>query len=141
MTQVGIEDAVGQQLFDMPDALISRALELFQCQAGRTIGLIELLRTSARVPLRIERRKLATDFLEAHAIRTLVGAGIVRKLDRASRDDGGYDLRQIPNAVIVGGLADVKRLIEYIIGRRFECSDEGARDILDMHDRPPGRAI
>ena len=32
--QLGIEDAVGQQLFDMPDALISRTLELFQCQAG-----------------------------------------------------------------------------------------------------------
>jgi len=34
MTQIGIEDSVGQQPSDMPDALIPRTLELFQCQAG-----------------------------------------------------------------------------------------------------------
>ena len=39
------------------------------------------------------------------------------------------------------GAADVERLIENALLGRFECGDEGAGDILDMHDRPPGRSV
>ena len=39
------------------------------------------------------------------------------------------------------GAADVERLIENALLGGFECGDEGAGDILDMHDRPPGRSV
>src|SRR6516162_2981112 len=125
----------------MADALVSRPLELFQRQAGRTVSLVELLGAHARIPLRLERRKLATDFFETHAIRALVGAGIVRKFDRTSGHDASHDLRQVPDTVVVRGLAHVECFIEYVIRGRLECSNECSRDILNMYNRSPRRAV
>src|SRR5262249_58448311 len=99
----------------MADTLVSRPFELLQSQAGRTIGLEELVGAHARIPLGLKRRKLATDFFEAHAIRALVGTGIVRKFDRTSGHDGTHNLRQVPYAVVVRSLAHVKCFIEYLI--------------------------
>ena len=39
------------------------------------------------------------------------------------------------------GAADIERLIEDALLGRFERGDEGAGDVLDMHDRPPGRSV
>ncbi len=89
----------------------------------------------------LECRKLAADLFETHAIRSFVGAGIVGKLDGARRHHAGDDLCQVPDAIVVGGLADVKRFIEYLIGRRLKRSNECPRDILNMHDGPPRRAV
>src|SRR4029077_19263789 len=93
------------------------------------------------VPQRLESRKLPTKFFEIHAIRALVGAGIVGKFYCASGYNGGHDFGQIPNAVIVGGLADVESFITYLVGGCLERRNERARDILNMYDRPPRRAI
>src|SRR5262245_39336884 len=121
----------------MANALVSWSLELLQSQAGRTVGIVELLGAHARIPLRLERRRLATDFFKTHAIRTRVGAGIARQRDRTS----SHDLRQGPYAVVVRGLAHVECFIEHLIHGRLERSNEGSRDIFNMHNWSPRRAV
>src|SRR5271170_1972892 len=74
--QICIDDAFRQQLLDMGDTLVAGSLELFQCQAGRLVRLMELLRSHARVPARLESGQLTADLFEAHAVRALVGAGV-----------------------------------------------------------------
>src|SRR5262249_5383435 len=139
--QITTKDALGQEFFDVADALISGSLELLQREAGQTIGLIELLGTHARIPLRLKNRKLATDFFETHPIRALVRAGVVRKVNCTSRDHGSYDLGQVPYAVVVCGLAHVECFIEHVIRGRLECSNECSGNILNMYNWSPGHAV
>src|SRR6202011_802793 len=93
------------------------------------------------VPLRLEFRQSPTDFFEIHAIRSFVGPRIFRKLDLAVGHDNSDDLSQVSNAIVVGGLSDVERLVEYPLRGRFERSNERAGDILNVHDRAPWGAI
>src|SRR5262249_4584590 len=139
--QFSIKGAVRQKLFDMADTLVSRPFKFIQSQAGRTISHVELLGAHARIPPGLERRKFATDFFEAHAIRALVGTGIVRKFDRTCRHDGSHDLGQVSYPVVVCGLAHGECFIEHVIRRRLECSNESSRDIFNMYNGSPRRAV
>src|SRR5262245_29029511 len=115
----------------MANALVARPFKLFQRDARRAVRTIELLGAPASVPLRLEGRYFVTDLIKAHAIRSLVGTSIIRKLDRAARDDTGDNLSQVPNPIIMSGLAHIKRLIEHNVYRCLECGNESARDILN----------
>ena len=125
----------------MANALIARPFELFEGKLGRSIGGIELLGATSRVPLRLEGRQLASDLLEADAVGSLVRSGVRRHFDAAARHDAGNDLGDVAHAIIVRGRAHVEGLIEDHFFRRLERGNEGAGDVLDMRDRPPGRSI
>src|SRR5262245_2547776 len=125
----------------MADALIARSLKLLQCQAGETIGIVELLGTHARIPLRLEHRKLVTDLFETHAIRALVRASILRNFDRTSGHDASHDLRQVTYAVVVRGLTHVERFVEHVVRWSLECSNECSGNILNMYNWSPGRPV
>ncbi len=51
------------------------------------------------------------------------------------------DVGQLADAVVFGGLADVKGLVVNRFARRFQHCDHGGNDVADVHDRPPGRAV
>src|SRR5882762_6529007 len=139
--QLSVKYSACQKRLDMADALVPRPFEVLQRQPRQPVGLVNLLSAHARVPPRLECRQLAANFIKTHTVRPFVRAGIVGKLDRARRYDISDDLGQVPNTVVVGGLTDVECLIEYRILRRLNGGDECTGDILDMHDRPPWRAI
>ena len=139
--EVSREDAIGDQLLDMADALIARTFELSEGQAGLPIGRIKLLGAPAGVPFRLKGRQHAGDLGEIDTIGARVRAGVGGNLDPAARNHVGDDLGDVADAVVVLGAADIERLIADAPLRRFERGDEGARDVLDMHDRAPGRPV
>ena len=141
MSQVVSEDAVGDQLLDVADALVARSLELLERQLRLAIGVVELLGAAPRIPLRLEGGQHARDLVEVDAVGARVGARIRSDLEPAARNHVGDDRGDIADAVIVRGLADIECLIEDQVLRRFERRDEGARDVFDVDDRPPGRSI
>ena len=141
VTQIPAEDAFFPQLLDVADPLITWPLELLYCQFRLAIGGVKLLCSLAHVPLRFEGRKHARDFLKADAIRPRVRTGVRRKLKTASGNDVGDDLGYLADAIVVRSLAYVERLVEDLVFRRLESGNEGARNILDMNDRTPGRAV
>src|SRR5262249_40591006 len=141
MAQRRIKYTFRQQFLDVSDTLISGPLELLQRQAGRTVSLVKLFGTHTGIPSRLEFRQTLADLLEAHAIGSFIGTGIVRKLDGTVRHNAGDDLGQIPDAIIVGSLADIEGFIEDPLGGRLQRGDEGAGDVLDVHDRTPWRAV
>ena len=111
MAQIRPENPVGHQLLDVTDPLIARPLELVQRQPGLAVGLIELLGTASRIPLRLEFRQRAGDLLEADAVGARIRSGIRREFEAAAGHHIGDDLRQIADAVIVLAVADIERLI------------------------------
>src|SRR5690606_32270042 len=53
----------------------------------------------------------------------------------------GHNLSDVTYPIVVGGLADVERLVEYCIYRGAESCHEGSGDVFDVHDRAPRRAV
>src|ERR1700730_10246367 len=141
VTQIRIEYAFTNQRPDVTDALVAWPLEFLQRQSRRSVGFVELLGAHAGVPLRFELWQIATDFLEANPVRAFCRPGIRREFERASGYNLGYDLGQITNAIVVGRLADIIGLIEHAIIRRLQGSNEGPRNVLDMDNWAPWRAI
>ena len=141
MPQIRRQHAIADQLLNMADALVARALELSERQAGPPIGGKELLGATAGVPLRLKGRQHAGDLGEIDAIGALVRTGVGRHLDPAARHHIGDDLGDVADAIIVRGAADIERLVVHALLGRFEGGDEGAGDVLDMHDRTPGRPV
>ena len=105
------------------------------------IGCKKLLGAAASVPLRLKGRQHAGDLGEVDAIGTRVGACVGGKLDPAARHHVGDDLGDVADAIVVLGAADIECLVVDAPHRRLERGDEGARDVLDMDDRSPGRPV
>ena len=139
--QRGVDHLVRDQLLDMADPLVARALELLERQFLRPVGLVERLRAAPCVPLRLEPGQHAADLVAVHPVGALVGAGILGEADLAVRNRLGDDLGKIADLVIVLRAPDVERLVADRLCRRLHGSKEGPRDVLDMGDRPPGRAV
>ena len=81
-------------------------------------------RARAGIPLRLKVWQVAANFFEVHPIRAFVWSGIGRELDRASGYDLGDDLGQVSNPIVVGRAADIIRLIEHAISRRFHSGGD-----------------
>ena len=139
--QIAVDDAAGHQHLDMADALIARAFEFLQRQAGGAIGLVKLLGPAACIPFRAESRQRGLNLGETHTIGARIGPGIGREFQPAAGHDIGDDLREIANAVIVIAVPDIERLARHGLGGGLHCGQKGAGNILDMHDRAPGRAV
>ena len=137
-----IYDTVGDQLLDMADALVAGSLKLLQRQPLGEVCLIEGPGAALRrVPLRDETRHDAADLVAVHPIGTLVGAGIVGEADLAARHRRGDDLGKLADLVVVRRDADVECLVADRIDRGFKGRQKCARDVLDVSDRTPGRAV
>jgi len=125
----------------MADPLKFRPFEFLGAQCRGLIGLIKLLGATARIPLRFEARQCCPYFGKVDPVRTCIGACIFGKLDARIGNDLGRNFRDVGNAIIVFGLANVEGLISDRLRRRFESRQKGARDILDVHDGAPRRTV
>ena len=92
--EVRREHAIGDQLLHVADALITRTFELLEGQAGPPIGRIKLLGATASVPLGLKGRQHTGYLGEVDTIGTRVRTGVGGKLNTATRDHIGDDLRR-----------------------------------------------
>src|SRR5579875_3381 len=120
VTKLFGKDSIRDQLVDMSDALIARALEFLQGQVGCPVGIVKLLGAPASIPRRLKFRQDARDFLKAHAVRAGIWSGIRGVFKAAIGYNLGNDFGQIPDAVVVGTAAYIERLIENLIIRSFK---------------------
>lgn len=125
----------------MVDALEARSLEILELEADARVGLVQLLDAAAHGPLRLEfvdgpRQQVAVDTVAAQ-----VRAGPLGEADLAAGHHAVDDLGHLADAVVLGGGADVEgpAMHERAVG--LQQGDVGAGDVLDMHQRPPGRAV
>src|SRR5580658_7960422 len=84
---------------------------------------------------------MVLDLAEIDAIGTWIWAAIGRVLELAARNRLADDFRKVTDLIVHFGDADVKGLIVNGFQRGNECGEEGAADILDVDERPPGRSV
>src|SRR5262249_46569646 len=78
---------------------------------------------------------------EIDAVGPFVGTGTLGEFYLAARDNRRHDFGEVPNLIVVGGLADIERFIADVVGGSLERRNKRAGDILDVDDGSPGRAI
>src|SRR5690606_25977454 len=139
--EIPIDQSIRNELFDMADALIGWTFEFFQTKAGGSKSLVQLHYTPARGPLRLEGRQRPRDLVEAHPIGSLVGCRVGGQFDPAPRNKACDDLGYVTDAIVVSAVADIESLVPHGLGRRLQNGNESPRDILDMDDRTPRRAV
>src|SRR5262245_62146584 len=124
--EVSRDDAIGDQLLDMADALVARTFELSQFQPTAPIGRIKLLGATAGVPLRLKSRQHTDDLAEIDTIGSRVRTGVGCHLDPAARHHARDDLGDVADTVVVLCAPDIERLIADALLRSFEGGDERA---------------
>ena len=77
------------------------------------------------------------DLVERHAVAALVGRGAVGEGHRRSGHHLLHDLGHVADLVVLVVAPDVEGLVVYRLARRLEHGQEGARDVLDVHQRAP----
>src|SRR4029077_16258649 len=83
----------------------------------------------------------AAELAEVGAIVSRVPSSIASKGDLAAGDGLLDDLGDLPDAVVLIAPADVECLRVDCLARRGENGEEGAADVLDVDDGPPGRPV
>src|SRR6202035_1227817 len=91
-TQRSVDLSGLQQALDRPDADVAPGLHVFGAQIHGAVGIVQLLRTLARGPLRLETGQNAGNLVAVHAIAALVGASAGSVLDAASGNGLGNDI-------------------------------------------------
>ena len=76
MSKVACKNAIGDELLDVTDPLISRAFEFFEGECRAAVGVRKLLGSPPRIPLRLERPKHCGDLLKIHPVRALVRTSV-----------------------------------------------------------------
>ena len=105
---------------DQPRQALEHPTELLSAQSVPTVGIVELLRASARVPLGPEALKACVDLAEIHAVGAGISAGLAGDLDLAARYRRGDDLRDRMHTVILRVHAHVESLVVHLLDRRLE---------------------
>ena len=108
-----------------PDALEDRA-EL----AGAALG----------VPGGLEFRHVLADLGETDPVAAGVAAGVPDG-QRAAREGPRHDLGDLADPVVAGIRADVEALARHRLPVGGQRAEHRLADVLDVHDRPPGRAV
>jgi len=99
------------------DPLVARTLELLQSQVRTEVSAIKLFGASTRIPPRFEGGDHSADLVEIDPIGSRIRTCIGRIFDPALGNNLCDDLGDIAYAVILAGLTDVERLIEYTLRR------------------------
>ena len=132
---------VVEQLADAHDALEARGEEVLDRQAVGRVGGEQLLDPALDGPLRLEAGQAARDLRERDAVGARVGAGAVGERDRRVGHGRLDHPRDVADLVVVLVAADVEGLVVDRLARRLERGQEAARDVLDVGERAPRRAV
>src|SRR5262245_32934841 len=122
-----------------PDAL--EAVELFLRQAVANERVVHLFRTPADRPLGLEGRKRLPELAAVHFVAARIRSAVFHVLDRAARYDFLDDVRHVFDLIVFFRAADVECLVVDELARRLEYSQKRPRDVFDMDERPPRRAV
>src|ERR1700692_4103654 len=98
------------------------------------VGLIELLGAAACIPYRLKTRQRATDLAKIHAVAALVRTSAFGILDPAIGNGLSDNFGELANLIVFFVDAHVESLIVNQLAWRFECGQEAARNILDVHN-------
>jgi hypothetical protein len=94
MSEVVRQNAVGDQLLDVADALVTRPFELIEREARLPIGGVELLGAATCIELWLEGGEYARDLVEVDAVRAYPGF-VRRDLESATWHHFGNDIGDI----------------------------------------------
>src|SRR5206468_6608682 len=75
------------------------------------------------------------------AVGTFISARTLGVGYRRAGNDPAHDVGDLADTVILGRDPDVEDLAVHGLAWRLDCREEGAADIGDMNDRPPGHAV
>src|SRR5690606_10380732 len=129
------------QLFDVRQAAVAGAFELVEGDTDAEVGVVQLLRAAARGPLRHERRQYAPDLVAVDAVGARVRAGAGGELDLAAGHRLGDDPGDVADLEVLVRPPHVERFVVDDFARGVQRGDEGARDVFDVDDGAPGRAV
>ena len=129
------------QLADPVDPQVPRAEELVGREPVADVGVVKLLDPAAHGPTRLEVRQDPRDLRAVDLIGALVGPTAGGERRPRSGDDLLDDLGHVPNPVVLGARADVEGLVVDELARGLEHGEERSRDVLDVHERAPGRPV
>src|SRR5512133_2944390 len=99
--QVGVDRPSGTQLFHSRQTPVHRTLGVLSCQSELPKRLVQLLRTAACVPSRLESRKLRFDTGEVNAVAAQIGSAVCRVFDTRARHYLPDDLREVADLVVL----------------------------------------
>src|SRR5207245_3082303 len=139
--QVWPEVTGRDQLFELIDTPEPRPLEVLDPKADRLVGLVQLLCALPRVPLGLEAGEHLGDPTEVRAVVAFVRAGAVGESDLAAGHGLLHDPGDLRDAEVLVVATHVECARPHRVGRSGEHGQEGACDVLDVHDRTPGGAV
>src|SRR5258708_28889475 len=128
-------------MFDMVDALITDAFEIFDAETDLFVGVEKLLCAAAGIPLGLKFWQQGLNAAEINFVAALVWACIPSEIDLAIRHGLFDNPRDIADLVILVAATDVERLVVNALAGGVKNSDERPRNVFDMHERTPGSAI
>src|SRR5262249_7043118 len=129
--EVRVQPPRCEEPLNVVDALVTRALKILEAQTHFLVGVVQLLRAAASIPLRLERWQRFRYAAEVRAVAALVGPRISGKLDRAAGDGFLDDLSQVADLVVLFGSSDVEGLVVNQFARRFESRQKCAGNIFN----------
>jgi len=128
------------QLLDSPQSHEPRTVKVL-CRKAALAGIVpDLLNPLGDGPLWPEGRHVASDLGEVDLVVASVGPGTFGEADGCSGDFADL-LSDGANLYHIFVAADIECLVVDDISRRFKQGEKGARDVLDVNERPPRGAI
>src|SRR4029453_19515993 len=117
-TKRRIHAAARYQLLQVVDTFEARPLAIVDDQSGDPIGLVELFRAAASIPLRFELGQPPMDLAEIDPIAAGIRSSVRGVLDARARDHLLNDLAQFANPLVLLGLPHVEGLVMDNLPRR-----------------------
>src|SRR5262245_56843161 len=105
------------------------------------IGGIKLFDAVADGPLRTEFRQGSSDLVAVDSIAAKIRSSTFRVLDPTARHSLLHHSRYITDLIVLFGLPDVERLVMNQLPRGLKDGQERTADILNVHQRSPGRSV
>src|SRR5690348_4662327 len=101
----------------------------------------ELYRPAFERPLRHEARQFREGARKVDPIAARIVAELSGNLDTTARQHLPDDLRDLAHRVVRVRPAYVENPMPEASGRRLDSAERGTRDVFDMNQGPPGRAV
>ena len=100
----------------------------------------EMVTVKLRVATAAETGKLRVDLVKIHPVTPIVGA-IRAEIEPAPGKYLGYDLRDLPDPVILSVVPDIEHLIVHRLAGCIEGASHGVTNVQHMYQRAPRRAV
>src|SRR5690606_23177043 len=139
--QVLVEPGLALEPLDVADAEVAVPAEVLGGHAVAGERGHQLLHAAPHGPLRLVFRERRLELAAIDAVAPRVRPGTFRVPDPAAGHELLDDVRDLADPVVLARPPDVERLVVDPLAWRVQDRDEGAREVLDVDQRPPRRPI